>query len=113
MRTLAALLVLVAAAGALAWFTWGRDPGVVRYATAGVELDLGGLRYAYYPLAKFEELYDLTTDPGCTRDLAPERPADVERMRGELEERLGLGDIHQLPGDHEKLREHLKGLGYF
>ncbi len=64
------------------------------------------------PLAMVElrtgasELYDLEADPGETRDLAAERPADVERLR-RLRERLVAPRRRALP---ELLVEGVEGL---
>ena len=41
----------------------------------------GALKYVELPLP---ELYDLGADPGETRNLAPSRPQDLERLRGRL-----------------------------
>jgi arylsulfatase A-like enzyme len=67
-------------------------------------------------------LYDLAADPGETRDLGPERPADLARMVARLEEvraKLGLPALdaplaagEQAPELDEATKEQLKALGY-
>jgi arylsulfatase A-like enzyme len=67
-------------------------------------------------------LYDLATDPGETRDIAPERPEAVAHMRARLDEvqgRLGLPDLDapltlgaEAPELDASTREQLRALGY-
>jgi len=66
--------------------------------------------------------YDLSADPGETRDLSAERPADVSVMRARLarvEEEIGLPALDapiEVTGDKPELdeatRERLRALGY-
>jgi arylsulfatase A-like enzyme len=67
-------------------------------------------------------LYDLAADPEETRDLGPERPADLARMVARLEEaraQLGLPALdapiaagEQAPELDDATKEQLKALGY-
>jgi arylsulfatase A-like enzyme len=67
-------------------------------------------------------LYDLASDPGETRDVAAERPADLARMTARLEAvRAGLGLPRldedpkvgaQAPALDDATKEQLKALGY-
>jgi len=67
-------------------------------------------------------LYDLAADPGETRDLASERPADLARMVARLEEARAQLDLpaldapiaagEQAPELDEATKEQLKALGY-
>jgi arylsulfatase A-like enzyme/Flp pilus assembly protein TadD len=69
----------------------------------------GGLKYVDLPLP---ELYDVTADPGETRNLAAERPADLERLRGLLS-RLRTTESRVQPGTEDAdARERLRALGY-
>ena len=58
----------------------------------------GGFKYIHDPVFRTEELFDLTSDPGETRDVAALHPAVVERARDALErfrwEQLQLGRYH-------------------
>jgi arylsulfatase A-like enzyme len=91
----------------------------------------GGVRYRLYrdgnlklvtPSAGDAMLYDLSIDPGETRDLAGERPADLAGMQAKLaaaQAALGLPDIAAAPvvgADAPELddatRESLRALGY-
>jgi arylsulfatase A-like enzyme len=67
-------------------------------------------------------LYDLASDPGETRDIAPEQPEKVAQMRARLEEareRLGLPELDaplavgaEAPELDASTREQLRALGY-
>jgi arylsulfatase A-like enzyme len=67
-------------------------------------------------------LYDLAADPGETRDLAAERPADLARMQSRLaavSEQIGLPALDAplsagggAPEMDEATREQLRALGY-
>ena len=68
------------------------------------------------PAAVEWELYDLREDPGETRNLVAERPADVAELRARLEAlqlalRTGAGP-HASIEMGDELREQLVGLGY-
>jgi arylsulfatase A-like enzyme len=61
------------------------------------------------------ELYDLASDPGERHDLAPARPADVERLRERLMRRVRLHQLRHeaaIKGDDSELRRQLHALGY-
>jgi arylsulfatase A-like enzyme len=55
----------------------------------------GVTEYPLRPTPAREELYDLTTDPGETRDLAPDRGAMVRRFRRRVERWLAVQGIRQ------------------
>ena len=57
------------------------------------------------------ELYDLSDDPGMTRDLSQERPDEplLQRARAEHPVALGVGEATSLPDD---LVQRLQALGY-
>lgn len=57
------------------------------------------------------ELYDLKTDPGQEKDLAPARPAVAEALRGQLHEVVDRAGRGAAGPDPEQL-EQLRSLGY-
>jgi arylsulfatase A-like enzyme len=64
-----------------------------------------------------EELYDLESDPGETRNLAIREPGLLDEFRARLtawerENRDGTGHGHTLQADAE-VAERLRSLGYF
>jgi arylsulfatase A-like enzyme/Flp pilus assembly protein TadD len=69
-----------------------------------------GLKYVELPVP---ELYDLRTDPGEKRNLAAERPAELERLRALVEslraEDVGVGGRVR---EEEATLERLRALGY-
>jgi tetratricopeptide (TPR) repeat protein len=68
-----------------------------------------GLKYVDLPLP---ELYDITTDPGESRNLAAARPAEVERLRGLLSGfRTSERAVQKRPEEASTL-ERLRALGY-
>ena len=65
-----------------------------------------------YPIEEVE-LYDLSTDPGETRNLALERPELVRELRRAVRERFaGLVDRSEDQDIPEELRRELEALGY-
>ena len=76
----------------------------------------------HYIEAPEEELYDLASDPGETRDVAGEQPAALARMRArllEVQSALGLPDLDaplavgaEAPELDAATREQLRALGY-
>lgn len=58
------------------------------------------------------EFYDLDRDPGETRDLAAERPADVERLRAVLRAALGSEVKRDARRVSDEAEERLRSLGY-
>jgi arylsulfatase A-like enzyme len=71
------------------------------------------LKYICNQLGEDEQLYDLVADPGETRNLAPERRADAERLRQQLFATLTPDETTAPPPDLDpRLREKLEALGY-
>ncbi len=60
------------------------------------------------------ELYDLAEDPGETADLAPSRPADVERLRAMLDDLMKRHPpaVETRESPTPRQLEALKALGY-
>lgn len=58
-----------------------------------LRVEQDGLLYAFHMLTGTESLFDLEHDPRCLRNLAPWRPADVARLRNELERRRGIENL--------------------
>jgi arylsulfatase A-like enzyme len=60
------------------------------------------------------ELYDIRTDPGETRNLAPEDAQTLGELRGILDGKLAQHPLHLLAPDevNPRLRETLRALGY-
>jgi arylsulfatase A-like enzyme len=78
-----------------------------------------GVPYRYHPGTGFDmeraELYDLLTDPGETTNLAPDHPAIVSRLSGELKRWTETYGEQPVPSDRIPAREtveELKALGY-
>jgi choline-sulfatase len=71
-------------------------------------LRAGALKYIDAPRP---ELYDLSADPGETRDLAASRAADVERLRAALAAARGNARSSQASAD-PAVAERLRALGY-
>jgi choline-sulfatase len=66
----------------------------------------------HYPIAR-EELYDLTVDPGETRNLAADQPARVAELAQRIRQRFtGLRNRTRQQEIPEKLRKELGNLGY-
>ena len=63
------------------------------------------------------ELYDLSADPGETRNLADENPAVVQRLRSQLEDWLvsvGAAEVREMQTEmNPVLMKRLQDLGYF
>jgi hypothetical protein len=63
-----------------------------------------------------DELYDLSRDPGESRDLSTARPEAAERLRALLDERLSSGPDHEdaplAPPVGDEERRELEALGY-
>ncbi len=69
----------------------------------------GGLKYIELPLP---ELYDLSADPGETRNLAASRPQELERLGARLK-RLRASDRGTTPAkESPETLERLRALGY-
>ncbi len=65
-----------------------------------------------FPIARLE-LYDLSTDPGETRNLADQHPDLVRKLEQLVEERFaGMSDRGQDQEIPEELRKELEALGY-
>lgn len=60
------------------------------------------------------ELYDLAADPGETRNLAAERPQDVQRLRAALTRSVGAAPARTAPAvkSDPQVSEALRSLGY-
>jgi len=60
------------------------------------------------------ELYDLTSDPGETNDIAAANPSEVETLQAELDRRMGTAEVEE--GEpftvDEEARRVLESLGY-
>jgi arylsulfatase A-like enzyme len=74
----------------------------------------GNLKYIELPIP---EIYDLESDPGETKNLAPAEPALVREMASRLEEIGSEGSIENEGGEHrlavdEETRRRLESLGY-
>lgn len=66
----------------------------------------------HYPLAR-QELYDLQSDPGETRNVAADHPQEVERLARLIRQRFsGLTNRLEKQNLDEQLKEELKSLGY-
>lgn len=77
--------------------------------------DLRAWRRGRYKLIRAPrvELYDLTTDPGETRNIASREPALRERLLAELAARLATeGEIESRQAVAHDARERLRALGY-
>ncbi len=72
----------------------------------------GDLLYRFHATFRVETLFDAARDPFETRDLAAERPADMERLRAEFLRRLRVTGIEKVPASGEKWREMIEGNGY-
>lgn len=70
----------------------------------------GSLKLIATPYQDRLELYDLASDPGELRDVSAERPADVKRLAGLLEDWRG-GAVDIAVPDAENM-ERIKALGY-
>ena len=103
----------------------GREPKSTQMsAVAGQPVHWPSMRDEHYALheqswkylyvAKREELYDLASDPGESRNLAATQPERVARMRAQLREWLQVHPARASnPGPvDESLREILRALGY-
>lgn len=77
-------------------------------------LQRGPLKYidSHVPNFSFEELFDLSSDPGEEEDLSGKRPDDVERLKGELEKAHGGERVRPEVTPDEKTRRELQTLGY-
>jgi len=64
------------------------------------------------PQARAPGLFDLAADPGETRDVAVERPAEAAALDAVLRARLEGGGPVRAPGDDAATREALRALGY-
>lgn len=80
---------------------------------AVLQHDSGGLRFTYHVPTGIESLFDLAADPKMLKNLGPERPADLERMREEMRQKIGVESLEELRRAHRDLIERLRGLGYF
>ncbi len=107
----------------------GEAPSHVHYLasptrlTRGIDALVDGNHKLIAKLNGSAELYDVSDDPGELRDLAAERPrvasrmrADLERIRGEKDERRRQNFAHQTEQDrlkvHDRTLEGLQELGY-
>jgi hypothetical protein len=80
---------------------------------AVLQHDSGGLRFTYHVPTGIEGLFDLAADPKMLKNLGPERPADLERLREEMKRKIGVESLEELRRAHRDLIERLRGLGYF
>jgi arylsulfatase A-like enzyme/Flp pilus assembly protein TadD len=58
------------------------------------------------------ELYDIGADPGQTRNLAQDRPADVTRLQGVLSQALSRASTSSFAATANDARSQLRSLGY-
>jgi len=105
---LVAAVVAVAVAVARRGGGDGPDP---RVPPSLLEIERDGLRWTYHLPSGTEALFDLTTDPRCLRNLAPERAADADRLRKEAERREGES-VERLREHYREQIERLRSLGY-
>lgn len=75
--------------------------------------DSGGLRFSYHVPTGIESLFDMAADPKMLKNLGPERPADLARLREELKKKIGVESLEELRRAHKELIDRLHGLGYF
>ena len=74
-----------------------------------------GLKLVVNPARGTEELYDLAADPGETRNVAGERPADLAAMRSRLaawQQGLRASGAQPVQAIDKETVEGLKALGY-
>ena len=73
----------------------------------------GDWKLVHYPGPRQDELFDLSADPGETRNLASSEPGTVTRLFGKLLDRraIGGGDVDLSGLTEAQLRE-LRELGY-
>lgn len=109
---LAALVLFVVAA--ILGVCIHRDAGQERPAEIPPVLqhESGGLRFTYHVPTGMEGLFDLAADPRMLKNLGRERPADLQRLREELERKIGVKSLEELRGAHRDLIERLRALGY-
>jgi hypothetical protein len=75
--------------------------------------DEGGLRFTYHVASGQVALYDLAKDPTMLKNLAAERPADVRRMRQEMEKAVGVKSLEEIRLRQKEMKDRLHRLGYF
>ena len=69
--------------------------------------------FTYHTPTGTEGLFDRAADPKLVRNLAAERPADLERLRNEMLEKLDVETLEELRHPQQELIDRLHGLGYF
>ena len=77
------------------------------------KLEKDGLRFTYHVISGTRGLFDLANDPKCLRNLAPERPADAQRLEDALERKLGVRDLAETREASRDAIERWHQLGYF
>jgi len=77
-----------------------------------LEIEQGGLRYTFHLPTGEAALFDLDSAPGASRNLAAERPGDVDRLRALLSEQHGVTDVESLRVRYRESTEALRRLGY-
>ena len=108
---IASVVIAVAVGGAfLLHGTSARAGGKKLPAYATIERN--GLRYEYDALTGREHLYVVAEPLATRRDVVGERPADVQRLRRELESELGIQSVETLRDVHREEAEVLRRLGY-
>lgn len=118
LRKFAAVALLVSAGAALASLA-GAGPKPADLPTespsgdSGVhEIDDGGYRYVYEAVFDVESLFELESDPSCTRNLASARKDELRRLRAILLRTTNSATLEDLRRPHLDTIERLRGLGY-
>jgi len=104
---LAALAAALGAAGGLA-----TRPSAPSAEGPVWRLRARGLVYRFHAAFRTEALFDACADPRETRDLARERPADLEAMRGSFLRYLRRESLGQVPASSEEWRLQMERHGY-
>lgn len=108
-----ALVTLAVFAGIL-FVAWNRERPAPRSAVPAVVVhEEDGLRFTYHVPTATEGLFDLKSDPRMLKNLGPERPADVKRLRAALTKKLEVESLEELQHAHRDLIDRLHALGYF
>ncbi len=88
----------------------GRRP--LQPLAAVLEIQREGLRLVYHLPTGRVSLFDLTADPRALRNVAGERPQDLERLRAALAAEHGVDDLEALRARSQNAIDSLRQLGY-